>query len=237
MAVGDITPDWTQKVFPYQRNVSYSEIATTQQVAKIHGYTFFKIYQMIRTALLAAGVPSDNISWEATLFFMREILNDYSLHVGEFLRGIEFQGGGAIFRIPALREAHYVAVNGYAATKVAESVITDYRATESSLPTNVTYLYSYVGTILNVYPAIGDEDTITILASLYAEDINDDAGDTIISHIDGEALYHGTLWKCLANQQKQFVHEQMDYLRIRDERKSKVAGQVVPSVMRPAAIL
>jgi len=234
MAMEDITPGVVQSVFPYQRNVAYSDIAKTTQIAKIRGYTFKQIYGMIRTALVSAGVSPDSISWEFVLFFMREILNDYSGKVGEFLRGLEFEGGGAVFRIPALRKIYYVAVNGYAAAPVAESVMTDFRATGSSLSdTETTYLYSYVGTILNVYPAIGDGDTIVILASLYAEDINDDAADTIVPQIDVEALYHGTLWKCLENQQKPFAQEQMEYIRLRDERASEVAGQVTPSVVQP----
>ncbi len=237
MAMADIVPSWDQTgvVFPITPAVDYAkEVASVYKFPDKQCYTIMQIYGMVKTALTSAGVSANKISWQWFLFFFREMLNDYSSHVGELQRAFHYTGGGAVFKIENLRDVLTLYVNNYPAGKVAESILISYRAAESSV-LNDAYIYSLNGNMISVYPAIESSDEIVIYTSMMADDINDAAGKWIIPPADGYTLYHGILWKCLEAHQKPFAHEMNNYMTKRVERKSLVENRMYPSQLRPAA--
>lgn len=231
MAVEPITP--AEQLVPAQPHVDYAKaVGRREKFPDTQSYTIWQIYGMVESALKVAGVPAAVISFPWFIYFFREAINHYSAEVCEFQRMLRHEGGGAVFKIPHLRDIIVVDVNGYNATRVAEQTMISYRAAGEVLSSS-TRLYSVNGNLLSVYPDVESDDTITIFAAVYAEDFNEDAANTIIPLADGFALYHGTLYRCLENQQKQFMHEKEEYLSLIASRKSRVARQITPSRVMP----
>ena len=239
MATGDIVPSPTEIgiVFPSQVGVDYvREVGSTDKFSDIQPYTIDKIYGMIRVDLENVGVSSERVSFDWFAFFLREILNDYSEKVGEFQIAMVFEGGGGIFKIPGMRGIVALDVNSYGATEASEDVMTRCRAAGTTLRSNEFY-YSLNGNLLSIYPALGSGDTITILASVFAEDFSGDSADKIILHSDFSALFHGIRWKCRESHGKDYMEAKQTYLMKRAERKSRVEHQLYPSQLKPADVL
>lgn len=224
-------------VFPAQANADYvRDVGEIEKFPDSQGYTIEQIYRLVLVNLEDNGIPAERMPPARFLFFFRQILNDYSFRVGEFQRALRYTGGGGIFRIPSLRKIIFVGVNGYGTVNVSERTIIDYRHAERSLSSN-TWFYSQNGNLLNLYPAIGDSDTITILASVLADAFNEDSIDTIMPQGDGYTLFEGVLWKCLEQHGKPFLHMKGNYERSCVERRSRVDHQIYPSQLRPPALL
>lgn len=239
MAVDDTIPSWEEIgiVFPATVGVDYAKaVGETSKFSDIQNYTIDKIYGMLRADLENVGVSPERISFNWFAFFLREILNDYSAHVGEFQIAMRFSDGGGVFRIPGLRGIVSLGVNGYGATAVSEQGMTATRAAEATLRTNEFY-YSLNGNLLSVYPALGSGDTITILASVFAEDFSEDSADKIVLHGDYSTLFHGCRWKCRETHGKDYLEAKQTYLMKRAERKSYVEEQLYPSQLRPDSFL
>lgn len=223
-------------IFPRTTGVSHGIVGEIVKFPDPQVYTIFELYRMVEVALVNVGVLRNIIAFKWFLVFFRHILNDYSFRVGEFQRALRYEGGGGIFSIPSLRDIIFVGVNGYKATRVSEQIITDYRNAEVTLGSN-SWMYSQNGIVMNVYPEIGTSDNIVIYASILAADINEDAASTIIPQGDGFTLFEGTLWKCLEQHQKPFLHMKDNYERSCVERRSRVERQLYPSQLNPDSFL
>lgn len=234
MAVDPTTPQEASPIVPATVHVDYTkQVASTDKFADIQNYTVDKIYGMLRTDLENVGVSPERISFSWFAFFLREILNDYSRHVGEFQIAMRFESGGAAFKIPGLSGIISLNVNGYPGTQIGEGLITDYRAGDESTSSDEWY-YSLNGNLLGVYPALGSGDIITLLASVFAEDFSEDSADKIILHGDFSALFHGIRWKCRESHGKDYMEAKQTYLTKRGEQQSHVEGQMFSSQILPA---
>lgn len=239
MALEDIIPSPAAigVVFPATVGVDYArDVGETSKLPDVQNYTIDKIYGMVRVDLENVGVSPERISFDWFAFFLREILNDYSGHVGEFQIAMRFSDGGGVFRIPGLNGIISLDVNGYGATEVSEQVMTAHRAAGAT-PCGDEFLYSLNGNLLSVYPALGSSDTITILATVFAEDFSEDSSDKIILHGDFSTLFHGIRWKCRESHGKDYMEAKQTYFTKRAERKSRIERQLYPSQLRPDPFL
>lgn len=237
MALEDTIPQEAEPLFPATVHVDYArEVGSTDKFPDMQPYTVDKIYGMVRVDLENVGVSSERISFDWFAVFLREILNDYSEHVGEFQVAMRFKSGGGSFKIPGLSGIVSLDVNGYGATAISEQGMTAHLAAETTLRGN-EFLYSLNGNLLSVYPALGSSDTITILASVFAEDFSEDSADKIILHGDFSALYHGVRWKCRESHGKDYLEAKQTYLTKRAERKSRVERQLYPGQLKPDSFL
>lgn len=239
MATEDIVPSPTVigTVFPSQVGVDYvQDVGSTDKFPDQQVYTIAEIYGMIRDDLIVAGVSPELISFPGFLFFLRDIMNDYSGKVEEFQLALALTGGGNLFKIPNMNRIIALDVNGYGATLVSEKTMTEYRASSSSTA-NSQWLYSLNGNLLSLYPAIGTNDTISILASVFIEGFDEDSADSIVLQADGFALYDGVRWKCREKYGKDYREAKQNYFVRVAERKSRVERQLYPSQLKPAQIL
>lgn len=239
MATEDIYPQLTEigNVFPATYRVDYvREIGLTTKMPDLQVYTIAQIYGMVRDDLIGLGVSPELVTFQWFLFHFRHILNDYSAKVEEFQFAVQFTGGGGTFKIPSMNRIIKLDVNGYGATAASEKGMTAYRAAGETLRTN-EFIYSVNGNLLNIYPAIGDADTVTILASVFAEDFDDDSADAIVPQADGFILYEGVRWKCREARGKDYLEAKISYIQALNERKSRIERQLYPSQLRSPSIL
>jgi len=239
MATEDIIPSLTDigAVFPSAVHVDYAkEIGSTDKFPDQQPYTIAQIYGMVRADLENAGVSPQRIPFPLFLFIFRQILNDYSGKVEEFQFAVQFTGGGGVFKIPSMNRIIKLDVNGYGATVVSEKDMTTHRAAGTTLRRNEFY-YSVNGNLLSIYPAVGTGDTVTVFASLFAEDFDEDSADAIVPPADGFILYDGIRWKLRESHGKDFLPAMSAYRMALAERKSRVERQLYPSQFRSPRIL
>lgn len=239
MATQDIYPSLTEigVVFPSSVRVDYAkEVGSTDKFPDLQPYTIAEIYGMIRDDLVGIGVSPELVSFPWFLFHFRHILNDYSAKVEEFQFAVQFTGGGGVFKIPSMNRIIKLDVNGYGATAASERNMVAHRAKADTLRTN-EFLYSVNGNLLSIYPAVGDSDTVTILASVFAEDFDEDSADAIVPQADGFILFEGVRWKCREARGKDYVEAKLSYIQALGERKSRVERQLYSSQLRSPSIL